>query len=70
MCVLSPLLFIVFKYKIIKEAEPEALNEMMFADYQSIATEDGKKLQKHTNSENISCDKYDLKIIISKTEAR
>ena len=70
-CVLSPLLFIVHMDKITKEAnpEPEALNEMLFADDQSIANEDEKKLQKHTNSLNTICEEYDMKISISETVA-
>ena len=49
-CVLSPLVFNVYMDNITKEAnpEPEALNEMLFADDQSLANEDEKKLQKHT----------------------
>ena len=69
-CVLSPLLFIVYMDKITKEAnpEPETVNEMLFADDQSLAKEDEKKLQKHTNSLNTTCDEYDVKISISQTE--
>ena len=46
--------------------EPEAFNEMLFADDQSFANEDEKK--KHTNSLNTTCDEYDKKISISQTE--
>ena len=42
---------------------------MLFADDQSLANEDEKKLQKHTNSLNTTCDGYDMKISISQTKA-
>ena len=58
--------------KITKEAnpEPEAFNEMLFADDQSFTNEDEKKkkLQKQTNSLNTTCEEYDTKISISQTE--
>ncbi|KAI0231143.1 Serine/threonine-protein phosphatase 4 catalytic subunit [Lamellibrachia satsuma] len=41
---------------------------MLFADDQSLANEDEKKLQKHTNSLNTTCNEYDMKISISQTE--
>ena len=67
-CVLSPLLFIVYKNNITKEVnpDPEDLNEMLFADDQSLANE--KKLQKCTNSLNTTCEECDMKISISQTE--
>ena len=54
--------------KVTKEAnpDPEDLNEMLFADDKSLATEN--KLQKRTNSLNTTCEEYDMKISISQTE--
>ena len=53
-----------------KEAnlEPEALNELLFADDQSLAHESEERLQEHTSSLNSICEEYDMKISINKTE--
>ena len=66
-CVLSPLLFMD---RITKEAnlEPEVLNELLFADDQSLAHESEEHLQEHTSSLNSTCEEYDMKISINKTE--
>ena len=47
---------------------PEALNELMFADDQAMMNNDKAELQEHTNLLNASCEKYDMKISIGKTE--
>ena len=69
-CVLSPLLFIVYMEKITREAnpKPEDLNEMLFADDQSLVHEKEGELQEHTNSLNTQCENFGMKINISKTE--
>ena len=69
-CVLSPLLFIIYMDRITKEAnlEPEALNELLFADDQSLAYESEGRLQEHTSSLNSTCEEYDMKISVNKTE--
>ena len=69
-CVLSPLLFIIYMDKITKDANPnlEDLNEMLFADDQSLAHEKEEHLQEHTDSLNIQCREHNMKISISKTE--
>ena len=69
-CVLSPLLFILYMDRITKEAnlEPEAFNELLFADDRSLAHESEERLQEHTFSLNSICEEYDLKISINKTE--
>ncbi|XP_076059484.1 uncharacterized protein LOC143036121 [Oratosquilla oratoria] len=56
--------------KITKEANhnPEDLNEMLFADDQSLVHEKEDQLQEHTDSLNTQCKKLDMKISISKTE--
>ena len=53
-----------------KEAnlEPEALNELLFADDQSLAHESEERLQEHTSSLNSTCEEYDMKISVNKTE--
>ena len=69
-CVLSPLLFIIYLERITKEdnLEPEALSELLFADDRSLAHESEKRLQEHASSLNSTCQKYDVKISINKTE--
>ena len=69
-CVLSPLLFIIYIDRITKEAklEPEALSELLFADDQSLSHESEERLQEHTSSLNSTCEEYDMKIIVNKTE--
>ena len=69
-CVLSPLLFSAYMDKITREANPnpEDLNEMLFADDQSLVREKEGELQEHTNSLNTQCESFDMKISISKTE--
>ena len=69
-CVLSPSLFIIYMDRITKEAslEPEALNELLFADDQSLAHESEERLQEHTSSLNSTCEEYDMKISINKTK--
>ena len=69
-CVLSPLLFIIYMDMIAKEAnpDPEALNELLFADDQSIFHEDEGQLQEHTPNLNAACENYGMKISLSKTE--
>ena len=46
-CALSPLFFIIYMNKFKKEANPapEALNELLFSDDQSLANEDEKATQ-------------------------
>ena len=67
-CVLSPLLFIVYMDKIMREANPnpEDLNEMLFADDQSLIREKEGELQEHTSSLNTQCENFGMKISISK----
>ncbi len=48
--------------------DPVALNELLFADDQAIFHEDPTTLQEHTDIFNDVCEKYDMKISISKTE--
>ena len=69
-CVLSPLLFIIYMDKITKESNPntEDLNEMLFADDQSLAHEEEEKLQEHTDNLNAWCKEFNMRISISKTE--
>ena len=69
-CVLSPLLFISYMDKITKEANQstEDLNELLFADDQSIIHPDQQSLQKHIARLNNSCKKYDMRINTAKTE--
>ena len=56
-CNLSPLLFVIYMDQITKEAnpDPEALNELMFADDQAMVNSDKTKLQEHTEHLNESC---------------
>jgi len=69
-CVLSPLLFVIYMDQITKEANPdlEALNELLFADDQSLMNQNKAALQDHTDQLNTSCERYDMKISITKTE--
>ena len=69
-CVQSPLLFIVYTDKITREAKlnPEDLNEMLFADDQSLVHEKEGELQEHMNSVNTQCENFGMKISFSKTE--
>ena len=69
-CVLSPPLFIAYMDKITREANlnPEDLNEMLFADDQSLLHEKEEELQEHTNSLNTQCENFGMKTNISKTE--
>ena len=69
-CVLSPLLFLMYMDRITKEAnlEPEALNELLFADDQSLAHESEERVQKHTTSLNSTYEEYDMKISVNMTE--
>ncbi|XP_076438844.1 uncharacterized protein LOC143277815 [Babylonia areolata] len=56
--------------QITKEANPnpEALNELMFADDQAMMNNDKTQLQEHTDQLNTSCENYNMKISVSKTE--
>ena len=56
--------------RITKEAnlEWEALNELLFADDQSLAHESEERLKEHTSSLNSTCEDYDMKISVNKTE--
>ena len=69
-CALSPRLFIVYMDKITREAnpDPEDLNEILFADDQSLVHEKEGELQEHTNRLNTQCENFCMKISISKTE--
>ena len=69
-CNLSPLLFVIYMDQITKEAnpDPEALNELMFANDQAMINSDKTKLQEHTEHLNESCQAYDMKISVNKTE--
>ena len=53
-----------------KEAslEPEALNELLFADNKSLAHESEERFQGHISSLNSTCEEYDMKTSINKTE--
>ena len=64
------MLFIIYMDRITKEAnlEPEALNELLFADDQSLAHKYEERLQEHTSSLNSTCEVYDMKISVNKTE--
>ncbi|XP_076464091.1 uncharacterized protein LOC143296164 [Babylonia areolata] len=55
--------------QITKEAnpDPEALNELMFADDQAMMN-NKTQLQEHTDQLNTSCENYNMKISVSKTE--
>ncbi|KAI8504892.1 hypothetical protein Bbelb_170010 [Branchiostoma belcheri] len=70
-CVLSPLLFIIYMDKITKQAnpKPEVLNELLFADDQSLISEKTDRLQEHTTNLNTACEDYDMRISINKTES-
>ena len=67
---LSPPLFVLHIDQITKEAnpDPEALNELMFADDQAMMNNDKTHLQEHTDQLNESCETYGMKISTSKTE--
>ena len=69
-CVLSPLLFIIYMDRITKEAnlEPEALDVLLSSDDQSLAHESKERLKEHTSSLNSTCEEYDMKISVTKTE--
>ena len=69
-CVLSPLLFNTYMDRITKEAnlEPEAINKSLFADDKSLAHDSEERLREHTSSLNPTCEEYDMKISINKTE--
>ena len=56
--------------KITREAnpDPEDLNEILFADDQSLVHEKEGELQEHTNRLNTQCENFCMKISISKTE--
>ena len=56
--------------RITKEAnlEPEILNELLFVDDQSLAHESEEHLQEHTSILNSTCEEYDMKISVNKTE--
>ena len=56
-CNLSPLLFVLYMDQITKEKnpDPEALNELMFADDQAMMNNDKIQLQEHTDRLNESC---------------
>ena len=56
--------------QITKEAnpDPEALNELMFADDQAMMNNDKTQLQEHIDQLNESCETYSMKISTSKTE--
>ena len=69
-CVLSPLLFITYMDKITKAANDNIteLNELLFADDQSIVNTDEEELQQHTTKLNEECKHMNMKISIAKTE--
>ena len=69
-CELSPLLFVIYMDQITKEAnpDPEALNELMFADDQAMMHNDKAQLQEHVDQLNESYETYSMKISTSKTE--
>ena len=69
-CNLSPLLFVIYMDQITKEAnpDPEALNELMFADDQVMVNNDKIQLQEHTDQLHERCKTYGMKISTSKTE--
>ena len=70
-CVLSPLLFITYMDKITKDANPEddTINELLFADDQSLLGNTEKTLQEHVNNLNERCKQFNMKIGTTKTEA-
>lgn len=69
-CVLSPLLFTIYMDRNSKEAnlDYEAFNKLLFADDQVIIYNNKSQLQEHIDQLNASCEKYDMKITVSKTE--
>ena len=69
-CILSPLLFITFMDRITREANPDKsrINELLFADDQSLIHPDAGRLQQHTNRLNQSCKNHNMRISIPKTE--
>ena len=48
--------------------EPEDLDELLCADDQSLAHESEERLQEHTSSWNSTCEEYDMKTSVNKTE--
>ena len=67
--VLSPLLFIVYMDHITREANDSEteLNELLFADDQSLAHNDKESLQRHVTALDDACEKYGM-ISIKKAE--
>ncbi len=66
-CVLSPLLFIVYMDRITQEAnpDPETLNELLFADAQCLIHHNIQGLQDHTDRLHAACQKYGISISIA-----
>ena len=62
-CNLPPLLFVIYMDQITKEAnpDPEALNEIMFADDQAMMNNDKTQLQQHIDQLKESCETYSMK---------
>ena len=62
-CVLSPLLSIIYMDRI-RGANPEEtdLNELVFADDQSLIHNSEKLLQEHVELLDSSCEKYSIRI--------
>jgi len=56
--------------KITKEANPDSnlLNELLFADDQSLIHNSARDLQNHTTRLNAACESYGMRISIGKTE--
>ena len=75
-CVLSPILFNIYIDRITQESMTDnnvdnnnnLINELLFADDQSIIYDNEHKLQQHINALQATCEKYNMKINTSKTE--
>ena len=70
-CVLSPLLFIVYMDRITREANDSEteLNELLFADDQSLVHNDKESLQHHMTALDDACEKYGMRISIEKNRS-
>ena len=69
-CVLSPLLFIIYMDRITREANKSEtdLNELLFADDQSLIHDSEDHLQEHITALDECCTRYGMRISIEKTE--
>ena len=69
-CVIHPLLFIVDMERIMNVANPDdsEINELLFADDQSLLQRTAERLQEHVEKLDESCRNYSMRISIEKTE--